>query len=60
MIFSKFFVKENEPPHFGNTFYFHHIFDIIGEIEDDEKEEDDLDYMFMLYILNAFLDAYYK
>ena len=40
--------------------YFHHIFDIIGEIEDDEKEEDDLDYMFMLYILNAFLDAYYK
>ena len=40
--------------------YFHHRFDIIGEIEDDEKEEDDLDYMFMLYILNAFLDAYYK
>lgn len=40
--------------------YFHHIFDLIGEIEDDEKKEDNSDYMFMYYILNAFLDVYYR
>lgn len=43
--------------------YFHQIFDIIEEIEDSEnegEEADDLDYMFLSYILTAFLDVYYN
>lgn len=45
--------------------YFHHIFDIIGEIEDDEededksKEADNLDYLILIFILTAFLNIYY-
>lgn len=40
--------------------YFHEIFDIVGEIEDEEDEEtESLDYMFMFFILRAFLDVYY-
>lgn len=40
--------------------YFHQIFDIVGEIEDEEDEEtNSLDYMFMIFILSAFLDVYY-
>lgn len=41
--------------------YFHHIFDIIGKIEDGESEQEetgDLDYMFMIFILTAFGEVY--
>lgn len=43
--------------------YFHQIFDIIDKIEDSEnvsEEVDSLDYMFLIYILTAFLDVYYN
>lgn len=43
--------------------YFHQIFDIIDKIEDSENESeevDSLDYMFLIYILTAFLDVYYN
>ena len=43
--------------------YFHQIFDIIGEMEDGENEReevDSLDYMFLIYILIAFIDIYYS
>ncbi len=42
--------------------YFHQIFDIVGEIEDEEADEetDSLDYMFLFFILSAFLDVYYN
>lgn len=43
--------------------YFHQIFDIIGEVEDGENESeeaDNLDYLFLTFILTAFLDIYYS
>ena len=43
--------------------YFHQIFDIIGEVEDGENESeeaDSLDYLFLTFILTAFLDIYYS
>lgn len=43
--------------------YFHQIFDIIGEMEGNENEReeaDSLDYMFLIYILTAFLNIYYS
>lgn len=41
--------------------YFHSIYDVVGEIEDGkaaQKDVDDMDYLFMSYILAAFIDAY--